>query len=60
MSTISKVYTTTSDTSVQVEVLRLLKQLISGHVNYGLVDSNQVFLGFVIKQITFLEEGQIR
>lgn len=45
---------------VQVEVLRLLKQLISGHVNYGLVDSNQVFLGFVIKQIAFLEDGQIR
>ncbi|ODN00588.1 Huntingtin, partial [Orchesella cincta] len=55
-----RIYTTTSDTMVQVEVLRLLKQLINGHVNYGLVDSNQVFLGFVIKQITFLEEGQIR
>lgn len=53
-------YTTSSDANIQAEVLRLLSQLIRGHVNYGLVDKSQVFLGFVVKQIGFLEEGHIR
>ncbi|CAG7730919.1 unnamed protein product [Allacma fusca] len=55
-----RMYTTSSDVMIQAEVLRLLSQLIKGHVNYGLVDKSQVFLGFVIKQIGFLEEGHIR
>ncbi len=55
-----QIYTTSSDPEIQTEVLGLLVQLIKGHVNYGLVDSSQVFLGFVTKQITLLEEGHLR
>ncbi|XP_035714304.1 huntingtin isoform X3 [Folsomia candida] len=55
-----RIYTTSSDPEVQSEVLSLLVQLIKGHVNYGLVDSSQVFLGFVTKQIPLLEEGHLR
>lgn len=55
-----QIYTTSSDPDVQSEVLGLLVQLIKGHVNYGLVDSSQVFLGFVAKQVSFIEEGHAR
>lgn len=60
MTVLFQIYTTTSDPEIHCEVLALLVQLIKGHVNYGLVDSSQVFLGFVIKQITLLEEGSLR
>lgn len=53
-------YTTSTDVAVHLEVLSLLSELIKGHVNYAHIDSNQIFLGFVVKQIGFLEEGHIR
>lgn len=54
-----KVYTVTSDIELQVEVLNLLTQLVKLRVNYCLLDSDQVFLGFVQKQFEFLEAGQL-
>lgn len=44
----------------QRQVLALLAQLIQLRVNYCLLDSDQIFIGFVIKQFEFIEEGQIR
>lgn len=54
-----KMYTVTADVQLQTEVLKLLGQLVKLHVNYCLLDSDQVFLGFVQKQFEFLESGQI-
>jgi len=53
-------YFTTGNVSAQTEILRLLSLLIKSHVNYGQVDADQVFLGFIIKQIGFLKDGAIR
>ncbi|XP_060084449.1 huntingtin-like [Ylistrum balloti] len=55
-----KQYTVTSCLELQRQVLDLLSQLIQLRVNYCLLDSDQVFIGFIIKQIDFIEEGQIR
>ncbi|XP_033756060.1 huntingtin-like [Pecten maximus] len=55
-----KQYTVTSCLELQRQVLDLLSQLIQLRVNYCLLDSDQVFIGFIIKQIEFIEEGQIR
>ena len=44
----------------QCQVLALLAQLIQLRVNYCLLDSDQIFIGFIIKQFEFIEEGQIR
>lgn len=52
-------YTVTSDVSLQVKVLNLLTQLVQLRVNYCLLDSEMVFIGFVQKQFEFIEEGQI-
>ena len=41
-------------------MLALLAQLIQLRVNYCLLDSDQIFIGFIIKQFEFIEEGQIR
>lgn len=54
-----KQYTVTSDVKLQCGVLQLLSQLIQLRVNYCLLDSEQIFIGFVLKQFEFLEEGQI-
>ena len=55
-----KQYTVTSSLSLQQQVLNLLAQLVQLRVNYCLLDSDQIFIGFVIKQFEFIEEGQIR
>ncbi|CAG5125625.1 unnamed protein product, partial [Candidula unifasciata] len=55
-----KQYTVTSSLDLQRQVLALLAQLIQLRVNYCLLDSDQIFIGFVIKQFEFIEEGQIR
>lgn len=55
-----KQYTVTSSLPLQTEVLGLLSQLVQLRVNYCLLDSDQIFIGFVIKQFEFIEEGQIR
>ncbi|XP_055860312.1 huntingtin-like [Biomphalaria glabrata] len=55
-----KQYTVTSSLDLQCQVLALLAQLIQLRVNYCLLDSDQIFIGFVIKQFEFIEEGQIR
>ncbi|XP_014662838.1 PREDICTED: huntingtin-like [Priapulus caudatus] len=54
-----KLYTITSSTDLQVQVLDLLAQLVQLRVNYCLLDSEQIFIGFVIKQFEYIEEGQI-
>ena len=55
-----KQYTVTSSLSLQQQVLNLLAQLVQLRVNYCLLDSDQIFIGFVINQFEFIEEGQIR
>ncbi|XP_029645621.1 huntingtin isoform X2 [Octopus sinensis] len=55
-----KQYTVTSSLPLQTEVLGLLSQLVQLRVNYCLLDSDQIFIGFVIKQFEYIEEGQIR
>ncbi|GFR89453.1 huntingtin [Elysia marginata] len=55
-----KQYTVTSNLDLQCQVLALLAQLIQLRVNYCLLDSDQIFIGFILKQFEFIEEGQIR
>jgi huntingtin len=52
-------YTVTSDVQLQCRVLLLLSQLVQLRVNYCLLDSDQIFIGFVLTQFEFIEEGQI-
>ncbi|CAG2108008.1 unnamed protein product, partial [Medioppia subpectinata] len=52
-----KQYTITSDIQLQCEVLDLLSQLVQLRVNYCLLDSEQIFIGFVLKQFEFIESG---
>ena len=54
-----KHYTLTSDVEQQCQVLQLLIQLVKLRVNYCLLDSDQIFIGFVLKQLELIEEGQI-
>ncbi|XP_049777630.1 huntingtin [Schistocerca cancellata] len=54
-----KQYTVTSDVQLQCRVLLLLSQLVQLRVNYCLLDSDQIFIEFVLKQFEFIEEGQI-
>jgi huntingtin len=54
-----KHYTTSSDAEQQSQVLELLIQLVQLRVNYCLLDSDQVFIGYVIKQIEFVENGEV-
>ncbi|CAH0556043.1 unnamed protein product [Brassicogethes aeneus] len=54
-----KQYTITSDVKLQCQVLQLLSQLVQLRVNYCLLDSEQVFIGFVLKQFKYIEEDQI-
>ncbi|XP_066278564.1 huntingtin-like isoform X4 [Branchiostoma lanceolatum] len=55
-----KLYTVTSSVNLQRQVLHLLAQLVQLRVNYCLLDSDQIFIGFVIKQFEYIEAGQIR
>ncbi|CAG2167101.1 unnamed protein product, partial [Oppiella nova] len=54
-----KQYTITSDVQLQCEVLDLLSQLVQLRVNYCLLDSEQIFIGFVLKQFEFIESGHL-
>ncbi|KAM7284196.1 huntingtin isoform X1 [Ixodes scapularis] len=54
-----KQYTVSSSAHLQASVLDLLAQLVHLRVNYCLLDSDQIFIGFVIKQFEFIEEGQV-
>ncbi|XP_069488154.1 huntingtin isoform X2 [Ambystoma mexicanum] len=55
-----KQYTTTTSVQLQRQVLDLLAQLVQLRVNYCLLDSDQVFIGFVLKQFEYIEVGQFR
>ncbi|XP_029462586.1 huntingtin [Rhinatrema bivittatum] len=55
-----KQYTTTTSVQLQRQVLDLLAQLVQLRVNYCLLDSEQVFIGFVLKQFEYIEVGQFR
>ncbi|XP_071947754.1 huntingtin-like isoform X2 [Antedon mediterranea] len=55
-----KQYTMTSCLGLQQQVLHLLAQLVQLRVNYCLLDADQIFINFVIKQFEHLEEGQIK
>ncbi|XP_048514714.1 huntingtin isoform X2 [Athalia rosae] len=55
-----KQYTVTSSIPLQCRVLLLLSQLVQLRVNYCLLDQDQIFIGFVIKQFEFIEEGHIQ
>lgn len=54
-----KQYTITSDVLLQCKVLQLLSNLVQLRVNYCLLDSDQIFIGYVLKQFEFIEDGQI-
>uniref|UniRef100_A0A673B0I3 Huntingtin n=1 Tax=Sphaeramia orbicularis TaxID=375764 RepID=A0A673B0I3_9TELE len=55
-----KQYTTSTSVGLQRQVLDLLAQLVQLRVNYCLLDSDQVFIGFVLKQFEYIEVGQFR
>lgn len=55
-----KQYTVTSCIPLQCRVLLLLSQLVELRVNYCLLDQDQIFIGFVMKQFEFIEEGHIQ
>ena len=54
-----KHYTVSSCVEKQSRVLQLLTQLVRLRVNYCLLDSDQIFIGFVLKQLEAIEEGQL-
>ena len=49
----------TSNLELQAQVIHLLDQLIRLRVNYSLLDADQIFIAFVLKQFEFVEAGQI-
>ncbi|XP_076761860.1 huntingtin isoform X2 [Xylocopa sonorina] len=55
-----KLYTVTSSVSLQCQVLMLLSHLVQLRVNYCLLDSDRIFIGFVLKQFEFIEEGHVQ
>ncbi len=54
-----KHYTLTSDAKEQASVLHLLVQLVQLRINYCLLDSDQIFVGYVLRQLELVEEGQL-
>uniref|UniRef100_T1KK12 Huntingtin n=1 Tax=Tetranychus urticae TaxID=32264 RepID=T1KK12_TETUR len=52
-----RLYTMTSNLDLQYEVLSFICQLIKLRVDYNLLDSDSIFLGFVRKQFDFIENG---
>ncbi|KZC07761.1 Huntingtin [Dufourea novaeangliae] len=55
-----KQYTVTSNVLLQCQVLMLLSQLVQLRVNYCLLDSDGIFIEFVLKQFEFIEEGHVQ
>ncbi|XP_038219455.1 huntingtin-like [Zerene cesonia] len=54
-----KMYTLQSGAGLQRAVLQLLCQLLSLRVNYCMLDSDQLFIGFLLKQLDLLEHHEI-
>ncbi|XP_039760461.1 huntingtin isoform X2 [Pararge aegeria] len=54
-----KSYTMQNDIPLQCSVLRLLNQLLALRVNYCMLDSDQVFIGFLMKQLDLIEQHEI-
>ncbi|XP_067936803.1 huntingtin-like [Watersipora subatra] len=55
-----KMYTMSSSVQLQTEVLNLLVQLIQLRVNYCLLDNDEIFLSYVLKQVDMISEGPPR
>ncbi|XP_030750206.1 huntingtin isoform X2 [Sitophilus oryzae] len=55
-----KEYTETTNVKLQCAVLQLISQLVQLGVNYCLLDSEQVFKGVVLKQVEYIEAGQVQ
>ncbi|CAK1594401.1 unnamed protein product [Parnassius mnemosyne] len=54
-----KSYTMQNDIPLQCEVLSLLNQLLALRVNYCMLDSDQIFIGFLMKQLDLVEQHEI-
>ncbi|XP_013142471.1 PREDICTED: huntingtin [Papilio polytes] len=54
-----KSYTMQNDIPLQRAVLALLDQLLALRVNYCMLDSDQVFIGFLMKQLDLVEQHEI-
>ncbi|XP_028156285.1 huntingtin [Ostrinia furnacalis] len=54
-----KSYTMQNDIPLQCKVLCLLNQLLTLRVNYCMLDSDQVFIGFLLKQLDLIEQHEI-
>ncbi|CAG9118639.1 unnamed protein product [Plutella xylostella] len=54
-----KSYTMQNDTSLQRRVLWLLSQLLALRVNYCMLDSDQVFIAVLLKQLDLAEQREI-
>ncbi|XP_068625469.1 huntingtin [Battus philenor] len=54
-----KSYTMQNDVPLQCEVLSLLNQLLALRVNYCMLDSDQIFIGFLMKQLDLVEQHEI-
>lgn len=54
-----KHYTITSNIDQQSQVLQLLIQLVDLRVNYCLLDSDKIFVNYVLSQLDLIEEGQM-
>ncbi|KAG7190657.1 hypothetical protein KM043_006738 [Ampulex compressa] len=55
-----KQYTVTNSVPLQCQVLMLLSQLVQLRINYCLLDSDKIFIGFVLKQFESIEEGHVQ
>ncbi|KAM3958044.1 huntingtin [Aphomia sociella] len=54
-----KSYTMQNDIPLQCKVLCLLNQLLTLRVNYCMLDNDQVFIGFLMKQLDLVEQHEI-
>ncbi|KAG6462187.1 hypothetical protein O3G_MSEX013107 [Manduca sexta] len=54
-----KSYTMQNDIPLQCQVLNLLNQLLMLRVNYCMLDSDQIFIGFLMKQLDLVEQHEI-
>ncbi|RVE52786.1 hypothetical protein evm_002659 [Chilo suppressalis] len=54
-----KSYTMQNDIPLQCAVLSLLNQLLTLRVNYCMLDHDQVFIGFLLKQLDLVEQHEI-
>ncbi|KAH9643473.1 hypothetical protein HF086_017254 [Spodoptera exigua] len=54
-----KSYTMQNDIPLQCQVLSLLNQLLTLRVNYCMLDSDQIFIGFLMTQLDLVEQHEI-